>query len=148
MADKSKQDLANMLSGGEPKKPEIRRGQGMRLSTEAAPANAETQERTIASTQQSEIAQTQERTNAEMRNRINAEAQQSETAETQERISAKTQQRENAETQKKPKRVNRGYMLREDLVKKLRLLAVQEDRNLYEVMEEALEQYLERRKGG
>ena len=43
-----------------------------------------------------------------------------------------------------PQRVNRGYMLRADLIKALKLLAVQEDRNLYEVMEEALEEYLAR----
>jgi hypothetical protein len=45
----------------------------------------------------------------------------------------------------KPKRVNRGYALREDLIKELKLIAVYEDRNLYQVMEEAIEQYLERR---
>lgn len=36
-------------------------------------------------------------------------------------------------------------MLREDLIRDLRVLAVQEGRNLYEVMEEAFEAYLERR---
>lgn len=45
----------------------------------------------------------------------------------------------------KQKRVNRGYALREDLIKELKLIAVREDRNLYQVMEEAIEQYLERR---
>ena len=45
----------------------------------------------------------------------------------------------------KQKRVNRGYKLREDLIKELKLIAVYEDRNLYQVMEEAIEQYLERR---
>ena len=34
-----------------------------------------------------------------------------------------------------------------NLIRSLRVLAVQEGRNLYEVMEEALEEYLERRKG-
>jgi hypothetical protein len=113
MADKKK-DLAAML-GGETPKPAIRRGQGVRLSTETTPA-AETQERDTAASQSSEIAE--------------------------------TQKRRNAETQKRnagPKRVNRGYSLREDLIKEFKLIAVREDRNLYEVMEEALEQYLARR---
>ena len=104
MPDKKK-DLAAMLDG-DTTKPPIRRGQGVRLSTEAPAAKAETQN--------SEIAE--------------------------------TQKRKNTETQGKPKRVNRGYMLREDLIKEFKLLAVQEDRNLYEVMEEALETYLERRR--
>lgn len=50
-----------------------------------------------------------------------------------------------AESQTKPKRINRGYMLREDLLRRLRLLAVHDDRHLYEVMEEAFEEYLQRR---
>ena len=45
----------------------------------------------------------------------------------------------------KQKRVNRGYALREDLIQELKIIAVREDRNLYQVMEEAFEQYLERR---
>ena len=123
MADKDK--LASML-GGDAQKPPIRRGQGVRLSTEAPPA-AEGQKRTNAASQNSEIAETQKRTNAASQN--------SEIAASQERT--------NAETQQKPKRVNRGYMLREDLIRNMRVLAVQEGRNLYEVMEEALEAYLD-----
>jgi hypothetical protein len=42
----------------------------------------------------------------------------------------------------KQKRVNRGYALREDLIKELKLIAVREDRNLYQVMEEAFERFL------
>lgn len=41
-----------------------------------------------------------------------------------------------------PKRVNRGYKLREDLIKQCKRVALEEDRNLYDVMEEALERYL------
>jgi hypothetical protein len=44
------------------------------------------------------------------------------------------------------KRINRGYMLREDLIKALKKLAVDTDKKLYEVMEEAIEEYLERHK--
>ena len=76
-----------------------------------------------------------------------AEAQERAIAGTQSSAIAETQKRTIAETQGKPKRVNRGYMLREDLIRDMRVLAVQEGRNLYEVMEEAFEAYLERRKG-
>jgi hypothetical protein len=106
-----KSDLAAGLAASA-SKPEIRRGTGMRLSTEGTP-DAETQDRTIAPSQDSEIAQSQKR----------------ETAKSQ-----------------GPKRVNRGYMLREDLVKEFKLIAVREDRNMYEVMEQAFEEYLERRR--
>ena len=41
-------------------------------------------------------------------------------------------------------RVNRGYKLREDLIKSCKRLALETDRPLYEVMEEALEEYLAR----
>lgn len=41
-------------------------------------------------------------------------------------------------------RVNRGYKLREDLIKQCRRLALEQDRKLYEVMEDALAEYLER----
>ena len=46
------------------------------------------------------------------------------------------------------KRVNRGYKLREDLIKSLKRVALEEDRLLYEVMEEALVEYLDRKKAG
>jgi undecaprenyl pyrophosphate synthase len=45
----------------------------------------------------------------------------------------------------KPRRIKRGYELREDLVRACKMIAAQEDRKIYEVMEEALEQYLEQR---
>src|SRR3712207_5570126 len=38
----------------------------------------------------------------------------------------------------------RGVRIRGDLVKAYKVLAAEEDRKIYEVMEEALEQYLER----
>ncbi len=54
----------------------------------------------------------------------------------------KSRNRENAPA--KPRRIKRGYELREDLVKAFKMIAAQEDRKIYEVMEEALEQYIER----
>lgn len=67
-------------------------------------------------------------------------------SEIQNREKAESHKPSMVETHGKPKRVNRGYMLREDLIRELRVLAVQEGRNLYEVMEEAFEAYLERRR--
>ncbi len=46
--------------------------------------------------------------------------------------------------QKAPDRSARGVRIRGDLVKAYKVLAAEEDRKIYEVMEEALEQYLER----
>jgi hypothetical protein len=43
------------------------------------------------------------------------------------------------------KRVNRGYKLREDLIKACKRVALETDRTLYAVMEEALEEYLKRK---
>ena len=42
------------------------------------------------------------------------------------------------------KRVNRGYKLREDLIISLKHRALVEKRKLYEVMETAMEEYLDR----
>jgi len=107
MPDK-KRDLGSLL-GGDASKPPIRRGQGMRLSTEASLPEAPAQEERDAGPQKRE--------NAEVRKRGSAEAR---------------------------KRINRGYALREDLIKACKRIALEEDRNLYEVMEEALEQYVTR----
>lgn len=41
------------------------------------------------------------------------------------------------------KRVNRGYKLREDLIASLKHCAIEEKRKFYEVMESAIEEYLE-----
>lgn len=57
--------------------------------------------------------------------------------------SAKTQERINAQSHT---RVNRGYKLREDLIKACKQIALDTNRNLYEVMEAALAEYIERQK--
>ncbi|MGH2495781.1 MAG: hypothetical protein ACRDIV_13870 [Ktedonobacteraceae bacterium] len=59
-------------------------------------------------------------------------------------IISKTHNRINAVSQDKPKRVNRGYMLREDIIKQCKLLALQQGKALYEVMEAALTEYLDK----
>ena len=46
-----------------------------------------------------------------------------------------------------PIRTKRGYALREDLVKACKQIALDRDITLYEVMETAIEEYLERQKG-
>lgn len=55
---------------------------------------------------------------------------------------------EDAHTHKRTEyqRISRGYKLREDLVKQCKQVALDDDRNLYEVMEDAIEEYLDRRK--
>jgi hypothetical protein len=42
------------------------------------------------------------------------------------------------------KRVNRGYKLREDLITRCKYVALNQHRKLYEIMEDALTEYLER----
>jgi hypothetical protein len=56
---------------------------------------------------------------------------------------AQSQQRINAQSHT---RVNRGYKLREDLIKACKQIALDTNRNLYEVMEAALSEYIERQK--
>lgn len=45
------------------------------------------------------------------------------------------------------RRVNRGYALREDLILDCKRIALEERRKLYEVMEDALAEYIKHRKG-
>lgn len=47
-----------------------------------------------------------------------------------------------------PKRPVKSFRLREDLTHQIEILAAQQRRKLYELVEEALEEYLERRGGG
>ena len=113
----AKRSLDQMLSGDAPQ-PTIRRGQGLRLSTESGQSTEE---------QPQGLGVEDARASAP----------------TQDRESTKTHQRTNAKAE--PRRVNRGYKLREDLVKACKRIALEEDRLLYEVMEEALEQYITRK---
>ncbi len=161
MADKDK--LAHMLSGDPPRA--IRRGRGVRLSIEDAQA-AETHEREPAPPQESASAFPQERISASPQESRSAEThkykpaspRESVSAPWQERTSALPHERDSAPPHERgigekrdgdpaPKRVNRGYMLREDVVRDLRVLAALEGRKLYDVMEEALTAYLVQRWG-
>lgn len=132
----AKNELDAML-GGEQKKPPIRRGRGMQLSTEPQ-ADAETQERINAATQESEIAKSQSSEIVETHNSDDAKVQEGE--------NAVSQDSEKAKDKPKWKRVNRGYTIRDDLIKTLKRLALDDERNMYELMEDALQEYIERRK--
>ncbi len=87
-------DKLSQLLGNDPSKPTIRRGQGVRLSTDS---------------EQSVVPSAHER-----------------------RV-----------TVPEIKRVNRGYTLREDYIKALKRIALEDGRKLYEVMDEALAAYIQ-----
>jgi hypothetical protein len=57
--------------------------------------------------------------------------------------STSAQNEKTKSAQKSVDRSARGVRIRGDLVKAFKVLAAEEDRKIYEVMEEALEQYLE-----
>ena len=88
----------------EPPRPVIRRGQGVRLSTDA-PAQQE-----------------------EIEKPINVEAEKSTEVEIEKR--------------RKVERTKPGYEIRTDLLRAVKRLAVDENRFNYEIIEEALEEYL------
>ena len=100
--------------------PAIQRGRGVTLSTTALESDAETQKGR------------------------EAERQRGTNAETQESVSGKAPESEKA---KEPERTSRGFAVRADLVKAMKRVALDDDKKLYEVLEEAIDQYLDRRKG-
>lgn len=125
----SKDRLAGSLSKV-PSQPPLRKApQHYPLSTDS---NAQSQD--------SDSALTQNNTNALEPNRTNALTQDSDNAQSQNNTIAK--KRNNTEPENEPKRVSRGYKLREDLIKACKRIALEDDRLLYEVMEEALETYI------
>lgn len=65
-------------------------------------------------------------------------------AETPKSANAITQESAMAEG---PERTSRGFAIRTDLVKALKRVALDDDKKLYEVLEEAVEQYLDSRGG-
>jgi hypothetical protein len=62
-------------------------------------------------------------------------------AESQNRETAESQNRTD-QTEPAVVRINRGYALREDLVRACKVAAIEDGKKLYQVMEAALEQYL------
>lgn len=95
---------------------------------------------------QRDSAVTQESENALSHNTTRTSPPESILAPPRERTNALSHNSVSAKVE--PKRVSRGYKLREDLIKSLKRIALEDDRLLYEVMEEAIEQYLERQKAG
>lgn len=110
MAGTDKENLAKSLASNT-SRPAIRRGQGIRLSTDQ-PATPELPVDVPSANQEIEKSGKEER------------------------------------TKQKVKRVKPGYELREDLVKACKRIAFEEERHNYEIVEEALEQYLARRAAG
>ncbi len=137
MADKK--NLDDMLAQGTAR-PMIRRGQGIRLSTDASPDER--------SREDSSSAPAQERT--QVHEQASRHAQKTESAQERKLENAQPGKRTSAQhagdAPERVTRVSQGQRLRVDLVKQLKRIAVEEDRKLYEVMEEAIEQYIERRK--
>jgi len=113
-------DLATALNST-PGKPTIKRGAGYHLSTDLSTEPVAEEKSDNALSQLSPGTQTQNSDKVLLRKNTNAKPE-------------------------PPRRVSRGYKLREDLVKACKRVALDEDRKLYEVMEDALEQYLQRHK--
>ncbi len=150
--------------------PPLRRGKGVQLSTEK-PSDAITQDRDVARSHNRTDAKTHEGASAESHVRTNAETHFRDNAISreipsgalvQDRISAITHDRTDAivresgtrrgrgaapDAEAVPARVNRGYKLREDLIDQTKHLAIKQKRNLYELMEDALTEYLARHGG-
>ncbi len=123
-----KKNLDDMLTQ-DTSKPPIRRGQGIRLSTDTPldASGSAPSPPAMAEVSSSESAQVRTQENAQASKRTSAQSH-----DVPERIA----------------RVSQGQRLRVDLVKQLKRIAVEEDRKLYEVMEEAIALYLERRRQG
>ena len=103
MADKRK--LAQMLPEEE-EKPVLRRGAGLRFSTEP---------------------------------------EQTESTQVSAQVHKSTSAQRHSNKQEAVKRVSQGQRLRADLIKAMKRIAVEDERKFYEVMEEAMEQYIQQR---
>lgn len=118
-------DLNKLLSNSNPQsKPEIKRGQGYRLSTEveAEPQNAEVQQLEYA--QDSKI--------------LSVQQDKLEDAQVHELENAQSGENDGVQ------RSSRGIRLSDDLFYECKRVAVEQRRKLYEVVEQALSEYLER----
>jgi len=134
----TKKELDELLGSDDtPKKPIIRRGQGLRLSIEES--------------QPEVLLEETEKDNGQLPNETNGTPSRS-NEQSQNRIKAISHNRTNAKVRNsadlpvRHKRVNRGYKIREDLIKACKRIALEEERKLYEVMEEALAQYVAQKK--
>ena len=146
-----KKTLDDMLAQGGGR-PAIRRGQGIRLSTDVPPDAPATPESSLPPDHErpagniDESAQVHNRTTAQSHKLESTQEHKLQSAQIHEPTPPSTHTRTPAPpaAAERVTRVSQGQRLRADLVKQLKRIAVDEDRKLYEVMEEALEQYIER----
>lgn len=125
-------------------KPTLRRGQGVRLSTEAAEPAPPTPE---APPQERETANPHNRTSLELQEvPVSAPTTAPPLSVPPPAAATAPVTAPKAPTATEHKRINRGYKLREDLVKACKRLAIDEDQALYEVMEAAILAYLKEKK--
>ena len=144
-----KKNLDDMLAQGGGR-PAIRRGQGIRLSTDVPPDAPSTSAPSLPPQQEhaeegntDESAQVHNRTSAQAHKLESTQEHKLQSAQVHESVPPPSRTRTTAAPERVT-RVSQGQRLRADLVKQLKRIAVEEDRKLYEVMEEALEQYIER----
>ena len=141
---KDKTSLESALQA-DVKKPIIRRGKGLQLSTDTAQEEQLTTPDAVSHNR--EIAESQNRTLAETL--VSPAATVPPPAIPVPSVPVTVVQvlpGKPANTSAETKRINRGYKLREDLVKAYKRLAIDDDLALYEVMEVALIAYLTERK--
>ncbi len=124
-----KKNLDDMLTQ-ETSKPPIRRGQGIRLSTDTP---VDTPDAVPAPPPPNDAQLPTMLENVQVRKLENAQA-------------SKRTSAQSPDVPERVTRVSQGQRLRVDLVKQLKRIAVEEDRKLYEVMEEAIAEYLDRRR--
>lgn len=151
MPDKRKLDdlLAQQYSP-----PPIRRGEGVKLSTDLLPAEVPSpaEEQPIlaaAPTNETGDAQGHKRTRAQTYNTTRATANEGTSAQRPRASNAQTHKRTNAQVPIEAERVTRvsqGQRLRVDLIRALKQIALDDNRKLYQVMEEAIEEYVQRRR--
>lgn len=128
--------------------PTIRRGQGFGLSTDPVPtapvetsANAQAPERSGAETPVSVDAQEHIGGRADVPERTDAQKPERSDVKRRKRTTALTATPQPAS---ELVRVSQGFRIRADLIKRCRIVAAQQDRKMYELLEEALTGYLDR----
>src|SRR6266571_1412909 len=140
-----KNNLNDLLDN---KPPRIKKPKGLTISTDLE----EQTESTSAQEQESTNALVQKDTSALVHKSTNAEMHKSTSTLEHKNISALEQENTNVQMQEstsapaKDPRPSKGYKIRTDIADACKLLAVQQKRKMYEVMEEGLLMYL-RQKG-
>lgn len=136
MPDNSKSRLAQSLSKTEPK-PDLKNYKKAPKDYPLSPQGEPPQDSENAVMLEGTNALTQDSENALTHNGNSAIMPESENALTHESTNAKVPPVE-------PERKSQGFKLRTSLIKSLKRIALEEDRHLYDIMEEALSEYIER----